>query len=108
MPERVRTAAQQEECDNRIMGSPEQHRIPQPPQPPQLPQPPQPQQAALPPFMEHGRGDRNRTIFIPAPAPPLHIPVPAPPLHIPPPPAAPAQQQPATLNAIPEVILPAG
>ena len=81
------------------MGSPEQRRIPQPPQP---------QQAALPPFIEHGRGGRNRTIFIPAPAPPLHIPVPAPLLHIPPPPAAPAQQQPAALNAIPEVILPAG
>ena len=43
---------------------------------------------------KHGRGGRNRTIFIPAPAPPLHIPSP---------PAAPA-----ALNAIPEVILPAG
>ena len=35
-PERVRTAAQQEERDQRVMGSPEQCRIPgqQPPPPP--------------------------------------------------------------------------
>ena len=97
-PERTRTAAQQEERNQRIMNSPEQHRIPDrsfPPAPVYVPPPPAPapapiattsynnlppdlaqQLANLPDFPKPGRHGRPRkNIHAPALAP---APAPAP------------------------------